>query len=93
MADFLIVMGAGPEPARLFEAGLRVAAGQGFGAFKPALADVVVDRLAPITGEMNRLMADPAHIDGVLRDGSARARAIAAPILRETYEAVGFIRG
>ena len=67
-------------------------AGQGFGAFKPALADLAVSHLGPITAEMTRLMADPAEIDRVLGDGANRAAAIADPILVETYEKVGFLR-
>jgi tryptophanyl-tRNA synthetase len=68
-------------------------AGQGFGVFKPALAEVAVARLAPIAAEIRRLMADPAEIDRILHDGAARARAIAEPVLAETYEKVGFLRG
>ena len=62
-----------------------------FSAFKKALADVAVAKLSPVTTEMNRLMADPAEIDRVLADGSRRARAIAAPIMAEVREIVGFI--
>ncbi|MEO1492228.1 MAG: tryptophan--tRNA ligase [Pseudomonadota bacterium] len=67
-------------------------AGQGFGAFKPALADLAVAKLGPIADEMNRLMADPAEIDRILGDGANRAAAIAEPVLAETYKTVGFIR-
>jgi len=67
-------------------------AGQGFGVFKPKLADLAVSHLTPITAEMSRLMADPAEIDRVLGDGSNRAAAIAEPILAETFEKVGFLR-
>ena len=67
--------------------------GKGFGAFKPALADLSVEKLSPITSEMRRLMADPASLDAVLRDGAERANAIAAPILAEVKAAVGFWRG
>ncbi|HSF94471.1 MAG TPA: tryptophan--tRNA ligase [Thermohalobaculum sp.] len=67
-------------------------AGQGFGVFKPALADLAVSHLTPITGEMTRLMADPAEIDRILGDGANRAAALAEPILAETYEVVGFLR-
>lgn len=66
--------------------------GQGFGAFKPALADLAVSVLGPITTEMNRLMADPAEIDRILGDGANRAAAIAEPILAEAYEIAGFLR-
>ena len=64
--------------------------GQGFGAFKPALAEVAVEALAPITSEINRLMGDPAEIDSLLERGAERANAIAEPVLAETYEAIGF---
>ncbi|MEM6971724.1 MAG: tryptophan--tRNA ligase [Pseudomonadota bacterium] len=67
-------------------------AGQGFGAFKPALADVAVERLAPIAAEVRRLNADPGEIDRILADGAARANAIADPILAEVYQKVGFLR-
>jgi tryptophanyl-tRNA synthetase len=67
-------------------------AGQGFGAFKPALADLAVSHLGPITAEMTRLMADPAEIDRVLGDGANRAAELADPILAETYDKVGFLR-
>jgi tryptophanyl-tRNA synthetase len=67
-------------------------AGKGFGDFKPALADLAVSHLSPITGEMTRLMADPAEIDRILGDGANRAAAMAEPILAETYEVVGFLR-
>jgi tryptophanyl-tRNA synthetase len=67
-------------------------AGQGFGVFKPALADLAVSHLTPITAEMTRLMADPAEIDRILGDGANRAAALAEPILAETYEKVGFLR-
>ncbi len=70
---------------------LAAFAGQGFGAFKPALAEVAVETLAPISAEIARLMADPAEIDRVLSGGAARAEAIAAPILAETERLVGFL--
>ncbi len=66
--------------------------GQGFGTFKPALADLAVARLSPIATEMKRLMADPAEIDRILGDGADRADAIAQPILARTLEITGMIR-
>ena len=65
-------------------------AGQGFGAFKPKLADLAVAKLGPVGDEMRRLMADPAEIDRVLADGAERARAAAAPTLAEVRKIVGF---
>jgi tryptophanyl-tRNA synthetase len=67
-------------------------AGAGWGRFKPALADVAVARLAPISQEMRRLMQDPAEIDRILGRGAEKAEAIARPILDQTYDIVGLIR-
>ena len=64
--------------------------GQGFGAFKPKLADLAVAKLGPVGDEMRRLMADPAEIDRVLAAGAERARAAAAPTLAEVRKIVGF---
>ncbi len=64
--------------------------GKGFGAFKPALADLAVAKIAPIGAEMRRLMADPAEIDRVLQKGVDKARAIAGPVVAETKRLVGF---
>jgi tryptophanyl-tRNA synthetase len=66
-------------------------AGQPFSTFKPALADLAVATLAPLSSEMARMMDDPAEIDRILADGAERARSIAAPILRRTYEIVGVV--
>jgi tryptophanyl-tRNA synthetase len=68
-------------------------AGQGFGAFKPKLADLAVAVMGPIGAEMRRLLADPAEIDRVLAEGAARARAIAAPTMAEVRKIVGFWAG
>jgi len=65
-------------------------AGKGFGAFKPALADLAVAKIGPIGTEMRRLIADPAEIDRVLLKGVERARAIAGPVVAETKRLVGF---
>lgn len=65
--------------------------GKTFSEFKPALADLAVAKLSPISGEMSRLMKEPDEIDKVLADGAERARAIAAPILKKTYDIVGMV--
>jgi tryptophanyl-tRNA synthetase len=67
-------------------------AGAQFGTFKPALADLAVAKLEPITTEMNRLMQDPAEIDRILAQGAERADAIARPILEQVYDITGMIR-
>ena len=67
-------------------------AGAQFADFKARLADTAVAHLGPIGSEMQRLMADPGHVDAILRDGAERARAIAEPVLREAQEIMGFLR-
>jgi tryptophanyl-tRNA synthetase len=64
-----------------------------FSGFKSALVDLSVEKLAPITAEMSRLIADPGHIDAILADGAQRARAIAAPVMRDVKEIMGFVSG
>jgi tryptophanyl-tRNA synthetase len=71
---------------------LREWGGKGFGAFKPALAELAITKLAPIGAEMRRLTADPAALDKILRDGAEKADAIAAPILRDVRDLVGLWR-
>lgn len=66
-------------------------AGQGFGAFKPALAELATEVIAPISTEMRRLLGDVAEIDNQLAKGAQRAQAIAEPILDEVKEIVGFV--
>ena len=66
--------------------------GSQFSAFKKALAELCVEKLAPITAEVKRLMSDPSEIDRILADGAARARVIAKPILDEVKDVVGFVR-
>jgi tryptophanyl-tRNA synthetase len=82
--------------AALDDTGLSAAqnefGGKPFSGFKQALTDLAVARLAPIGVEMQRLMNDPAHIDEVLKQGAARARAIAGPILSEVHGIVGLLR-
>jgi len=64
--------------------------GQGFGVFKPALAELCVSQIAPISLEMNKLLEQPDEIDRLLEKGAAQAQAIAAPILAEVKQLVGF---
>ena len=78
---------AGSTPAAV----LAEMGGQQFSEFKPKLADLAVAKLAPISAEMARLMQDPAEIDRILATGSARAREVAAPILKRTYDIVGMV--
>jgi tryptophanyl-tRNA synthetase len=66
--------------------------GAAFSTFKPALADLAVARLEPLSAEMARLMADPAEIDRIIAGGAEKAAAIADPILNRTFDIVGMIR-
>ncbi len=67
-------------------------AGQGFGAFKPALAEVVVETLRPISARLATLEADPAELDRLLAAGAAKARIAAAPVVAGAYSALGLNR-
>ncbi len=69
---------------------LRQFEGQGFGAFKPALAEVTVEHLAPITARYRGFLADPAEIDRALAKGAQRAGEIAGPIMEEVRRIIGF---
>lgn len=66
-------------------------AGQGFGAFKPALADCAVEALRPIRTRLIELKSDHSQIDAILRGGAERARTIAAPILQTAYDSLGLL--
>ena len=70
---------------------LKEFGGKGWGAFKPALADLAVAKLAPIAAEARRLLADPASIDAFMADGAARASVIAAQTMSEVRRIVGFV--
>lgn len=65
-------------------------ADQPFSVFKPALADLAVDKISPIAGEMRRLMADPAYLDTILADGAQRASVIAEATMADVRAIVGF---
>jgi tryptophanyl-tRNA synthetase len=71
---------------------LKQHGGAQFSAFKPALSDLLVAKLSPITAEMRRLKDDTAYIDGVLADGSARAQALAAQTMKAVKDIVGLVR-
>ena len=64
-------------------------AGQGFGAFKPALADVLIELLRPLRTRLKELRRDTTELDRILADGAERASALAAPTLAAAYDAVG----
>jgi len=74
------------------EAVLARFGGQGFGAFKPALGELLVETLNPISQRYTALRDDRAALDAILAAGSARARELAAPTLNAAYEALGLVR-
>jgi tryptophanyl-tRNA synthetase len=66
--------------------------GSQFSVFKTALADLTVEKLAPIRSEILLLTADPGHIDSILADGADKARAIAKPNMDAIKDILGLIR-
>ena len=71
---------------------LKTFGGANFSTFKTALVDLAVAKLGPIGAEMQKLKADPGFIDGVLAEGSARARALAAKTMASVKDILGFVR-
>jgi tryptophanyl-tRNA synthetase len=65
-------------------------AGKQFSVFKPALVDLAVAKIAPITVRMSKLMADQSEIDKILKDGNEKAGALAEKTIRETRKLMGF---
>lgn len=103
LPDDLAALDARPEARNLVniyaaltdrtpQAVLAEFAGQGFGAFKPALADLLVETLRPITARLSELRTDPAELDSLLTAGAETARALAQPTLDAAYDALGILR-
>jgi tryptophanyl-tRNA synthetase len=67
--------------------------GEGFGKFKPALGELLVEKLAPINARFIELRQDRAALDAILRQGAEKARALAVPTLEKAYAALGLVRG
>ena len=65
--------------------------GQGYGAFKPAVGEAVIETLRPIREEAQRLMKDKAYLESVYRAGAEKASYIAEKTLRKVYKKVGFV--
>ena len=65
--------------------------GKGYGVFKPAVADAVIEMLRPIQAEATRILADKAYLQSVYTDGAERASYIARKTLRKVYKKVGFV--
>ena len=67
-------------------------AGQGFGTFKPALADALIALIAPLRARLEEFRRDPAELDRILAAGAERASELGAPTLAAAYDAVGLTR-
>ena len=67
-------------------------AGKGYGDFKLAVAETVADALVPIQTEYGRILADKAYVDGVLKDGAARASRLADRLVAKVYRKVGLLQ-
>jgi len=72
---------------------LRDFGGQGFGAFKPALGDLLVEKLAPISARFTELRQDRESLDAILARGALKAREAGRPVLDAAYDALGLVRG
>ena len=66
-------------------------AGQGYGSFKTAVGESVVELLRPIREEATRILADKAYLEGIYKEGAERASHLAAKTLRKVYKKVGFL--
>ena len=75
------------------EAVLARFGGEGFGKFKPALGELLVESLAPINARFVELRQDRTALDAILRKGAEKARALAVPTLDKAYAALGLVRG
>ncbi|WP_274423555.1 tryptophan--tRNA ligase [Chelativorans sp. YIM 93263] len=70
---------------------IRDYGGRQFSEFKPALAELAVEKMAPINAEMRRISADPGYVDGVLREGGERAGAKAEETMKMVREIIGLL--
>ena len=66
--------------------------GKGFGAFKPALADLAVSVLEPINHDLNKLLEDKGYLIDILNKGSQKAAKVSGAVLSEVRNLVGFVR-
>ena len=66
-------------------------AGQGYGVFKPAVGEAVVELLRPIREEADRLMGDKAYLESIYKEGAQKASYVAEKTLRKVYKKVGFV--
>ena len=65
--------------------------GRGYGAFKPAVGEAVVETLRPIREEAERILKDKAYLESVYKQGAEKASYVANKTLRKVYKKVGFV--
>ena len=66
-------------------------AGQGYGVFKPAVGEAVVELLRPLREESERIMKDKAYLESVYKEGAERAAYLAQKTLSKVYRKIGFV--
>ncbi|MBQ1265047.1 MAG: tryptophan--tRNA ligase, partial [Oscillospiraceae bacterium] len=66
-------------------------ADQGYGVFKPAVGEAVVELMRPVREEATRLLGDKAYLETIYKTGAERASALANKTLRKVYKKVGFV--
>lgn len=66
--------------------------GKGYGAFKPAVGEAVIETLRPIREEAGRVMKDKAYLESVYRSGAEKASYVAEKTLRKVYKKIGFVQ-
>lgn len=75
-----------------FEAIEKEFDGQGYGAFKEAVAQSVIEGLAPIQGEYKRILEDKDYVDGVLKQGAEQASRLADRMVAKVYKKIGLLQ-
>jgi tryptophanyl-tRNA synthetase len=65
--------------------------GKGYGVFKPAVGEAVIETLRPIREEAQKIMKDKSYLSDLCRDGAERASYIAEKTLRKVYKKVGLV--
>ena len=89
MANLMAIYSA--VTGKTYEAIEAEFAGMGYGKFKPAVGDAVVEALRPIREEATRIMADKAYLESVYRAGAEKASYVAEKTLRKVYKKIGFV--
>jgi tryptophanyl-tRNA synthetase len=74
------------------EMALKDVAGQPFSTFKPRLADVVIEKLAPISAGMKMYLESPGDLEKILEKGAVHANTLAGKTLRDVQDVIGFVK-